>query len=189
MKNGARKPRKPKPQTPLAVPAETRELADKIRRLFYQWRESRVPGSGGTTDSVHFISAAQLCQQFKETPEVFIATTMGYLAKSGAQFFPQALGSSKVAVKARARSVRPSLVSEGRYRSQLDRFGIVSRFCGAAETLRHFSGEFSPLLRFYLASYHGVPDVMDEVREAARDEFRSDPVASEVFPEVAEELR
>lgn len=184
MKNGRR--HAPRKRTATPTPKETpelRRLAEEIKAEFITLRQAWCPGSPGVGASTwrYFVRAAALAQEYKESPIEFVRTTMTYLQKTGAQFFPHALASVDVGVKARARVVRLFDLEAARYAAQLDKWVLQSRLGGAANTLRCASQEYSPLVRFVLASRLGVTDVMEECRLAAREEFLRNPAAVVVF--------
>jgi hypothetical protein len=184
MKNGRRRPAKPKPALPQSDGSPgLQTLANQIRSLFIAARQDRCPGAPGVGDSAdtHFRRAAELATQFGETAEQYVGTMMAYLSKTGALFYPSVMGSAKVALAAHQRQVSAAAVDFGRYVSQLDKWQTYMSL-GCAADLRSTT-EFSPLVCFVLARAYNQHDVAEAHRAAAAEEFRCSLVAQELFGE------
>lgn len=157
------------------------DLAVRIAELY----EVGVTQAVGTSQRLtrrslhHLYNAAKLCDQYGETPELFVAKQIRGMLKFS-KLWVNALASATIH-QAVDDDSNVKLDSIRYYKAQLALFDARSRLYGPALAVEDEANDFSPLFRFVLASDLGVKHVADAYETAARQELANNPVARDVF--------
>lgn len=171
-----------------AVNPEIEREATAIERVFVEARRAVVPGAAGCAkpQRKYFIKAAEIARRLGESPEVFVNTQIGYLLKTGSMLYPQGLASETVTTGARDVVISTADIDLHRYQLQLDRWKRYVSIGSPEGILRTVWFEFTPLMRFTMATHYKLPGIAEACREEARREFLASPTAQHLFLELCE---
>lgn len=170
------------------VSPEIEHGAVAIERAFVEARRAVIPGASGCSKQQrrYFIKAAEIARRLGESPEVFVNTQIGYLLKTGSMLYPQGLASETVTTGARDVLISTADIDLHRYQLQLDRWKRYVSIGSPEGILRTVWFEFTPLMRFTMATHHKLPGIAEACREEARREFLASSIAPKIFVELCE---
>lgn len=130
-----------------------------------------------------FYKAALRCMELEMDPETFVEVALQRMAETGI-FFPQALGSGMVVNKAEDVLADQQAHLAGKYIAMGHLLQSMAKMYGVRLALEDKSNAFTPLFIYAIALNRGMPDLLAQVEDAAREEYFRYPIQKEIWGEM-----
>lgn len=127
----------------------------------------------------HFYRAVALAAEYGITLEELVARQFKSMSRYG--IFRANCIDSKNMLEASLKSSDIILDELGRYKANIELYNSRTKLYGSELALRDSTNEFSPLFRAVMAHKLGLKEVVSAYYDAALVEYRTTPIAKEVF--------
>ena len=157
-------------------------MAREIMTVFCQVRAEYAPVQRGGRKWPHYVPAARLCLELKQTPLQFVMQRIPLLIASGL-WYPQLLESRTISADLAALADKKRIHDVDSYAAQWTAFQDVLKVLEPRLIIADDARDFTPLFRCVLAVRYGLPAVIPRYADDARKELAGRPVAAELFRE------
>ena len=161
------------------------DLAVRLWRLFDERRQLIAPKlrRSGNGQAPYFYRAAEVGVELGLTPESYVEAALQKMSELGV-YFPSLLPSIYVSATAKAEvdSLQERLAAN--YVSQINILRSRIQLYGLRHALEDRANGFTALMIYFSAKTHGLDDIAEQVRAAAKAEYERYPAQKQIWGEV-----